>query len=354
LALANVQSVMAVRANFINTFAVNFFSNGNGTVDPLANRSQNVLINGNANQVTATPATGSYFVNWTGTGGFITTTSNPLTVTNVTADQDIVANFAYFTNAVNFVTDANGGLIGNIAQTVNYGAAATAVTAVPTTPGYHFVNWTGTGGFITTTANPLIVTNVTAAQTITANFAIDTFAVNFVSGGNGLITGNSAQTVTYGAAATAVTAVPTTPGYHFVNWTGTGGFITTTANPLIVTNVTVAQTITANFAIDTLAVNFVSGGNGLITGNSAQTVTYGAAATAVTAVPTTPGYSFVNWTGTGGFSTTTSNPLTVTNVTAAQTITANFAIDTFAVDFVSGGNGLITGNSALTVTYGAA
>ncbi|MEN8229699.1 MAG: T9SS type A sorting domain-containing protein [Bacteroidota bacterium] len=36
------------------------------------------------------------------------------------------------------------------------------------------------------------------------------------------------------------------------------------------------------------------------------------------------GYIFENWTGTGDFATTTSNPLTVTNVTAAMTITANF------------------------------
>lgn len=338
LALANVQSVMAVRANFINTFAVNFFSNGNGTVDPLANRSQNVLINGNANQVTATPATGSYFVNWTGTGGFITTTSNPLTVTNVTADQDIVANFAYLTNAVNFVIDSTGGLIGNIAQTVNYGAAATAVTAVPTIPGYHFVNWTGTGGFITTTANPLIVTNVTATQTITAHFAIDTFAVNFVSGDNGHITGNSAQTVYYGAAATAVTAVPTTPGYSFVNWTGTGGFSTTTANPLTVTNVTAPQTITANFAIVSVNVSMGSG----VTGPA--TIAYGGSATYTITAPT--GYTVQDVT-VNGVSIGAETSYTVVNALVDQTILATFSIQSFDITMSPGVSG------PATVAYGS-
>jgi uncharacterized repeat protein (TIGR02543 family) len=68
---------------------------------------------------------------------------------------------------------------------VNYNGSTTAVTAVPST-GYHFVNWTGTGGFVTTTSNPLTVTNVTAAQTITANFAINSYTVStsVVAGGS--------------------------------------------------------------------------------------------------------------------------------------------------------------------------
>jgi hypothetical protein len=45
------------------------------------------------------------------------------------------------------------------------------VTANPPT-GYRFMEWTGTGGFVTTSVNPLTVTNVTAPMTITANFAV--------------------------------------------------------------------------------------------------------------------------------------------------------------------------------------
>jgi uncharacterized repeat protein (TIGR02543 family) len=67
---------------------------------------------------------------------------------------------------------------------------------VPST-GYHFVNWTGTGGFVTTTANPLTVTNVTASQNITANFAIDTFAITTTPGSGGTITPVN-PTVNYG------------------------------------------------------------------------------------------------------------------------------------------------------------
>lgn len=89
------------------------------------------------------------------------------------------------------------------------------------------------------------------ASTINESYDItpSTIAITFVAGPNGTLTGATSQTVTYGGSASQVTAVPTT-GYHFVNWTGTSGFVTTTANPLTVTNVTTDMTITANFIVD--------------------------------------------------------------------------------------------------------
>ena len=71
-------------------------------------------------------------------------------------------------------------------------------------------------------------------------------------------------------------------------------------------------------------VNFIPGAHGSVSGTASQTVTSGGNATAVTAVPDS-GYRFVNWTGDNGFVATTDNPLTLTDVTASHTITANFA-----------------------------
>ena len=75
---------------------------------------------------------------------------------------------------------------------------------------------------------------------------IPVYTVNFAAGNGGALTGITTQTVEYGDNCTAVEAVPNT-GYKFVNWTGTGGFVTTTDNPLTVTNVTANMTITAHF-----------------------------------------------------------------------------------------------------------
>lgn len=80
----------------------------------------------------------------------------------------------------------------------------------------------------------------------TAN--IKTFAIVFQSGGNGTLSGATQQTVNYNANTTAVTAVPAN-GYHFVNWTSGASEVGTSAT-LTVSNVTAAQTITANFAPD--------------------------------------------------------------------------------------------------------
>ena len=634
----------------LDAFTIGFTSSGNGTISGAAN--QTINYNSSTSAITAIPATGYHFVNWTGTGGFITSTTNPLTVTNVISNQSITANFAIDTFTLSFVSGSNGALTGTSSQTVNYGASATAVTAVPAA-GYHFVNWTGTGGFVTSTANPLTVTNVTANQLVTGNFAInsytvtpsvvangtispvggqpvnhgstasftitpdtgysivtpiggtcgvtyggtlsgntyttgaitgdctviasfilnsytvtassgangtvspseylsvphgairnftlnptvgfyvsaagcngsldlasgvfttgpitgdcnvsvtfiintyavalnsgsngsisgpatvssgdrptytftpspgyhindvivggasvgavssytfpvpgvtgsitisatfalntysvtpsagaggtispattqnvnhgnsasfsltpntgyhlvipivgtcggtstgttyttgaitgdcsvvagfalDTFTIGFGSGSNGTLTGTTSQTVNYGASATAITGVPAT-GYHFVNWTGTGGFVTSTANPLTVTNVTSSQSITANFAIDTFSLSFASGSNGTLTGTSSQTVNYGASATAVTAVPAT-GYHFVNWTGTGGFVTSTANPLTATNVTASQLVTGNFAVNSYTVTPSAVANGTISPAVNQPVSHGS-
>ena len=142
-----------------------------------------------------------------------------------------------------YTAGANGSISGTTPQTVNYGASGTAVTAVPNT-GYHFVNWTGG---VTSTGNPLTVTNVTSNMTITANFAVSTCTVIFVEGDGGTISGTRVQSVSYGTAGTAVTAVPKT-GYHFTGWSGS---YTGTTNPLTIPNVTADMTITANFISET-------------------------------------------------------------------------------------------------------
>jgi uncharacterized repeat protein (TIGR02543 family) len=191
LTVTNVTSSQTFTATFaIDTFTVNFLTDGHGTIDGTAN--QTVAYLGSATTVTALPVTGYHFVNWTGTNGFVTTTSNPLTVTGVTAAMDITANFAVDTFAVNFIAATGGTVSGTPNQTVSYLGSTTTVTAMPDA-GYTFVNWTGTGGFVTTSANPLTVTNVTAAIDITANFAPSNFTVTFTSGRHGSVNGSLVQ-----------------------------------------------------------------------------------------------------------------------------------------------------------------
>jgi hypothetical protein len=161
---------------------------------------------------------------------------------------------------------------------------------------------------------------------------IQTYAVNFNSGGNGTLTGTASQTVNYNASATQVTAVPAT-GYHFVSWTEGATVVATTA-ALTINSVTATHNYTANFAIDTFAVNFASAGNGTLTGATSQTVNYNASATQVTAAPAT-GYHFVNWTE-GATVVATTAALTIGNVTATHNYSANFAANPIPVNGTCG------------------
>jgi len=75
------------------------------------------------------------------------------------------------TYTVTFQTDGTSGasLTGSVSQSVNGGANAAPVTAVPPATHY-FSGWTGTGGF-TSAANPVTVTAVPSDMTMVASFA---------------------------------------------------------------------------------------------------------------------------------------------------------------------------------------
>jgi len=143
-------------------------------------------------------------------------------------------------HSVNFHAGANGTLTGDDAQTVPDGNDATPVTAVPDI-GYEFDGWTGD---VTSSDNPLTVTNVTGDLNITANFTIKQYNVTFIEGADGSITGDKNQVIDHGSDCTAVEAVPDY-GFSFDGWTGD---ITSSDNPLTVTNVTDDLNITANSA----------------------------------------------------------------------------------------------------------
>ncbi len=94
-------------------------------------------------------------------------------------------------------------------------------------------------------------------------------------------------------------------------------------------------TVAGDPSANTYELNFASAGNGSITGTTPQTITYGESSDAVTANPDT-NYKFANWTGSGWFTTTIENPLTIANVKSVMTLTANFA-KTVDISGISGG-----------------
>jgi len=206
------------------------------------------------------------------------------------------------TYTLSFATDGHGALSGTTAQTIDFGGSATPVTA-NANGGYSFQSWTGTNGFTTSTANPLTVNNVTASRTITANFTAA--AINGACGSdNGqAVAAKAPVNLCSAGAASAVSG-----NGHPWNWTCGGSNGGTTAS--------------CSAAIQTYNVTFASSGNGSVSGTTTQTVDFGGSTTPVSA-DANNSYAFINWTG-NGYSTTTTNPLTVNNVTANLIINANF------------------------------
>lgn len=193
--------------------------------------------------------------------------------------------------------------------------------------------------------------NATAANKINSGnntnwlFGDETYIVEFVSGGNGTLSGETTQTVVHGNDCTPVTANPDV-GYTFANWTGDRS---STDNPFTVTNVRKNMTIQANFASSVFTVKFYSEGKGSVKGQRSQQVAYGGDCTEVIPVPGR-NHHFKNWTGDY---TGTDDPLTVTNVTSDMDITANFALDQFTVTFVEGANGSIDGDLVQVIDFGS-
>lgn len=344
LTLTGVMSDMALVAEFgVDTATVQFVAGPHGAV--IGDSSQTLPVGGNAAPVLAQPEPGWSFLCWT-VGGQVYSTSNPLTVLNVTDDMTLTAEFAAELHTVRFEAGPGGGLDGNTVQTISHGGTAAPVTALPLL-GYQFTGWTVDGAPFSTD-NPLSISAVTGDLTVVAQFAVTLCSVTFAAGPGGSLSGPAAQSVRFGETTAPVTAVPES-GWRFAGWT-LDGLDYSTQNPLILSGVTRDLALQAAFAPSTYTVRFAAGPNGALTGAAVQTVPHGGSTSLVGAVPNT-GHHFVRWVA-GETPYGTENPIALAGVTADLTLTAEFAVNTYTVVFLAGANGSLAGTTAQTLAHG--
>ena len=225
----------------------------------------------------------------------------------MTGDITVTANFAANSETITF--DSNGGSAVT-AITQNYGTSVSA-PADPTKTGYTFAGWYS-DALLTT---PYTFGTMPLSLELYAKWTINSYTITFDSNGGTAVT---AITQNYGTSVSAP-AAPTQTGYTFVGWYS-DALLTT---PYTFGTMPASDTaLYAKWNINSYTITYTAGANGSITGTSPQTVNYGAAGTAVTAVPDT-GYHFVNWSD-----SSTANPRTDSNVTANMFITVNFAANT--------------------------
>jgi hypothetical protein len=231
------------------------------------------------------------------------------------ADAEITATYAPASHTVTFDLDGKGTRTGGgtLVQSIEHGNAATAPTVVGNA-GWIFTGW------------DVPFDNIADALTVTAQYDAATYVVTFQTDATPGVTVNGVtsltQAVAHGDDAAAVTAAAPA-SFHFVNWTHDGANYSI-VNPLTVSNVVEAMTLVANFAADvTHTVVFVALEGGTVDGAArvTQTVVDGEDCAPVEAIPAAD-CEFTGWSGDAVGADAT---ITVTNVTTAMTVYANFA-----------------------------
>ncbi len=310
--------------------------------------------------VTADPAVGYNFVNWT-EGGTQVSTSESYTFT-IAGNRNLVANFVAQTPTTYTValsaSPANGGTVSG-GGTFNAGITVTAHAAPMA--GYTFVNWTENGSIVSSSVS--YVFQVTSNRNLVANFVSQTpttytVALSASPANGGTVSGggtfNEGITVTAHAAPMA--------GYTFVNWTENGSIVSSSVS--YVFQVTSNRNLVANFVSQTpttytVALSASPANGGTVSGGG----TFNAGITVTAHAAPMAGYTFVNWTENGSIVSTSVSY--IFQVTSNRNLIANFeliageeySVDLSVVPAASGtvsGAGSFESGSSVTVSATAA
>ena len=125
-----------------------------------------VYNSGSSVTVSATPADGYQFVNWTQGGTSVS--SNTSYTFIVTSNMSLIANFIRITYTVSVAASPASGGVVNGGGTFTSGTSVTVI-AVPSS-GYQFVNWIEGGAAVSTSANYTFP--VSANRNLLANFSL--------------------------------------------------------------------------------------------------------------------------------------------------------------------------------------
>jgi hypothetical protein len=293
-------------------------------------------INGQSATVTASPASGYNFTNWTENGGVVS--NNASYTFTINKNRNLTANFS--TNSYTIGLNSNPVAGGTTSGGGNYGHGQSATVTASPASGYTFTNWTENGSVVS--ANASYTFTVTKNRNLTANFSTNSFTIglssNPVAGGTTSGGGN----YSHGQSATVI-ASPAS-GYTFTNWTENGSVVSNNASYTF--TVTQNRNLTAGFLLNSYTLIYLAEENGFIEGKELQYVSYGANGEPVYATPY-QGYHFVRW-----CNQSTNNPLQDINVNQNITRTAFFEKNVYTLSYKSDENGSIMGATEQFVEHG--
>ena len=270
-------------------------------------------------ELTAIPASGYTFINWS-ENGVVVSTDATYSFT-VDCDRNLIANFGL----THYITANTNPIEGGIVTgTGEYGNGSYAqLFAIPST-GYNFAKWTeeGSVGWEWEYADNNFY--VDRDRSFVANFEKQSFSIYAEPNISvwGTITGTGWYD--YGESAELI-AIPAA-GYKFVNWTEDGVEVSTNSTYTFIVENT-RNNLFANFEQQTYTVSASTNPENAGTING--TGTYNSGSTAELSVVPSIGYVFVNWTENG---TEISTNQTYSFTTEAdRNLVANFVLQSFSI-----------------------
>ncbi|MFC1925103.1 PKD domain-containing protein [Chloroflexota bacterium] len=302
-------------ANFteLEEFTLTMAVSGDGVTDPAAG--MHSVFEGTVVEITATPQSGWYFINWSGAASGTAATTNVA----MSGDKMVTAKFSELPPAnytLTMAVSGNGGTDPAVGAHSILEGTTVDITATPAA-GWKFVSWTGN---VTDPYVAITTLVIDGDQTVTANFAeleVYTLTMAVSPSGSGTTSPAVGSPTYYEGDVVTITAAAAT-GYKFVNWSG-GASGTTTTTSVAMTG---DKTVTANFTqleVYTLTMAVSPSGSGTTSPAVGSPTYYEGDVVTITAAAAT-GYKFVNWSGGASGTTTT----TSVAMTGDKTVTANF------------------------------
>jgi len=232
---------------------------------------------------------------------------------------------------------AHGSVTPAGSATVNLGANATY--AITPDAGYHVASVLVDGVSVGAVTSYTFL-NVTAAHTISATFAVNTYAITATQAAHGSVTPAGAAMVNLGA--NAIYAITPDAGYHVAGVLVDGVSVGAVTSYTFL-NVTAAHTISATFAVNTYTITAMQAAHGSVTPTGAAMVNLGANATY--AITPDTGYHVASVL-VDGVSVGAVTSYMFPNVAADHTISATFAVNVKTVSRTS------INTSATSIRYG--
>ena len=322
---ASMTQARSLTANFsLKSYTLSLTAGSGGAVSGAGS-----FNHGTTPAIVATPDTGYEFTGWSGAGA--TNSSSASTTASMTQARSLTANFSLKSYTLSLTAGSGGAVSG--AGSFNHGTTP-AIVATPDT-GYDFTGWSGAGA--TSSSSASTTASMTQARSLTANFSLKSYTLSLQSGNGGIVVG--AGTFDHGQQAT-IQATPRT-GYVFDTWTEAG--VSISANPSTTILMNGDKNWTAIFTIqpsNTYSLTLSSSPNSAGTTSGAGSYAPNEL-TSISATPNT-GYQFINWSG-AGITDFNSNSTTVSMV-QDRNLTANFALNTYALSITAGTGGAISGS----------